>query len=356
MLSKQHKYVLIPVDLCEDGSILGEDVFTESGKLVLSEGTILTAELIEKLIALGIFTVSIQAQLGLDESNNIYVNDNHKEVIEKAYQTLDTIMGMLANRKPVSIKNHEQELQDLLQSTISTGEIIDILRQVQAFDDYLYKHSLAVGIYSVMLAAWLKLDDKDIKNVGLAGILHDIGKTKIDKELLSKPNSLTGRQQEILERHVRFSHDIVKFCGFHDSGMLKAILQHHERIDGSGYPERIKGNLIHPFAHIVAVADRYHNLTTDQPDKKRINHTEALKALRKEAFTCLDAKTVLTFIDGMMGKYSGRFCKMSNGQSGKVVFINRDDPIYPIIKIGKGAESKYIDLRFEKNLSIHEIL
>lgn len=355
MEKKKLDYIMLPVDFCEQGDLLGEDVFTEAGQLVLSKGTILTPEFIEKLKALDIFSVRIEFNNASGHSD-LYINDNHKEMVDAAYNTLDKIMSMLANRKPVAIKEYEKELTDLLQATVSSGEIVDILREVQQFDDYLYKHSIAVGIYSVMLASWMGFEEKEIKNIGLAGLLHDIGMTKIEREILNKPGSLLPRQREMMERHVKFSHDIVKFSGFHDIGLLQAIIQHHERTDGSGYPSHIKGDSIHPYANILAVADCYHAMTSDRPYRKKMSHTDALKVLWRDAFNSLDPKTVLTFINGMMGKYSGRLCKMSNGQAGRVVFINRDDPIHPIVKVGKGDDSRYIDMRFDKNMRIQEIL
>lgn len=357
MTAKELDYIIMPIDFCEPNDVLGQDVLTSGGKLVLSKGTILTKEFIEKLKAMDIFTIKIELNQDAEHhDDDVYVNDSHKETVEKAYAAMEVIMKSIGERKAAPIKKYEKELVDLLEVTVATGEVLDILRQVQVFDDYIYKHSLATGIYASMLGMWLGYKGKDLQNIGLAGLLHDIGMTKISHDIINKSGALTEAEMNVVKKHVKYGRDIVELAGFQDQGLLSAIYQHHERSNGSGYPIGLRAADIHPYANIVAVADCYHAMTTDRPYKKKKTHIQALSELWQEAFVSLDPRAVLVFIKGMMGRYRGRLLRMTDGQAGKLVFVHNDDPTNPIIRLGKGDDAKYIDMRYEKGIQIEEIL
>ncbi|OEH84565.1 hypothetical protein BHU72_08640 [Desulfuribacillus stibiiarsenatis] len=356
MSQKIYDHSIKPIDFCDDGDVLGEDIFSDHGKLILAQGTELNKDLIRKLKSMGIFAIQIRFSTENKNSDTVYYNTAHKQIITDAYRAIETILSVLWNRKTISVKEHEQHLVNLVQTTMSSGDILDIIQQIQVYDDYTCKHSLAVGTYATLLATWLGYGESDVKTIGLAGLLHDIGKTKVDLEIINKKDSLNFSQWDKVHRHPVYSHDIIKFNGFHDQHLLKAIAQHHERNDGSGYPKGLRAKDIHPYAQIIAVADSYHAMTTDKSYGKKKSHVDALKDLWNDAFCKLDPEIVLVFINGMMGKYMGRICQLTNGEAGKVVFIHRDEPTSPIVRVGRGEQAKYLDLRYEKRIKIKEIL
>lgn len=189
------------------------------------------------------------------EAQNIYKDSLH------------AIKGFYEKPEIVS----REELYDaIVASGRITEEIIrdpQILLQIsvlKAFDNYTFSHAVHVSIYASTLARFLNYSQDDIHKICLAALLHDIGKVDIPKEIINKPGALSPEEFEIMKEHV--GHSYRRVSEFENIGddILTAIYQHHERMDGEGYPEKISGDSIHKWARIIAIADVYDAVTTDR--------------------------------------------------------------------------------------------
>lgn len=174
-------------------------------------------------------------------------------------------------------------------------EIYHLLNMLQNKDMDTGFHSLRVSKFASELAMQLKMTDKEIEVVKIAGLLHDIGKIKISSKILLKPGSLSESEYEEIKRHPILGVELL--APFQCSqDVLTIIREHHERIDGSGYPDRLKGENISIGAKIIAVADSYDAMISDRKYKKRMDVDSAIKEIRRGSSTQFDECVVNAFL------------------------------------------------------------
>ena len=174
--------------------------------------------------------------------------------------------------------------------------VFSLAKAVDARDHYTHRHSEFVARYSAALGRALGLDDKDVTNLSIAGLLHDIGKIGVPDAVLNKLDTLTNDEWSYIDRHPVLGADIVR----HLSGLrevVKTILHHHEKYDGSGYPDGMVGEEIPLKARIVSVVDSYHAMISDRPYRAGLSHNQATVELRRCRETQFDPRLVDKFIE-----------------------------------------------------------
>lgn len=194
-----------------------------------------------------------------------------------------------------------KEVTILFQSSILFQEtkdafisyIVSIANAINARDPYTRGHSERVAAYATLLAERMKLPKETIRKVSLAGILHDVGKIIIPEELLVKPGKLTKEEFEIIKQHSVRGYEIVEPI---DPDISEIVRAHHERMDGKGYPDGLKGDEIPFEARIITVADVYDALTTNRPYRKAFTHKEAIKIMKEESGTHFDPDILNAFL------------------------------------------------------------
>lgn len=165
---------------------------------------------------------------------------------------------------------------------IQSKESAYALIGLSSSDAYSFSHALNVGILSILIGMSIYGTDKGILwRIGLAGMTLDIGKSMIDKKILSKRSDLTDKEWELIKKHPLYSHQILLQHDLPDS-ILTAVRSHHERVDGSGYPEGLTGKKIHPFARILAVTDVYDAITSSKSYGEEKSHIQALKEMSEQ--------------------------------------------------------------------------
>ncbi|AZB41535.1 HD-GYP domain-containing protein [Bacillus sp. FJAT-42376] len=160
----------------------------------------------------------------------------------------------------------------------SVNELTKIVQKVEEKDKYTYQHSARVQTYSVQIAKQLHLSKDSLENLYFASLFHDVGKIHVPEEILNKPGRLTLEEFEILKKHSFDGAEMIKATYYHYIGDI--ILQHHERLDGSGYPYGLKGDQISTEAQIIAIADTYDAMTSDRVYRKGLNPVDAMKEIK----------------------------------------------------------------------------
>jgi len=219
-------------------------------------------------------------------------------------------------------ENNTQLLKDLRIAfaqleELSTGAIRALADALDAKCDYTSGHSLRVSRFAVMIGRKIGLSEETLKDIELAGVLHDIGKIGVPESILWKPAKLTPEEQKIMSQHPVTSAQIIGEL----SGLARTreyVLHHHEYIDGSGYPDGLVGEAIPLGARIILVADAFDAMTTDRPYRKAIGHRNALAELRQQAGTQFDARLVEALIacvgedgEGLAGEVPDSFLGLS---------------------------------------------
>ncbi|GKS59182.1 metal-dependent phosphohydrolase [Nitrospira sp.] len=214
------------------------------------------------------------------------------------------------------------------------------LSRLKSIDEYTYYHSVNTCVLAMALGSHLRMNREALQTLGLGVLLHDIGKTQVSAELLHKPGRLADEETEILKQHVmrgvEFLTDMMKLSG----EVILPVLEHHERMDGSGYPHGHKRPELSEFGLIAGVVDVYDALTSDRPYRKAVSPHQALQTLYDMARrTQLDAACVERFIR-CMGIYPVGSCvKLSTGEIGVVAKVNPTQTLNPLILIVRESQS-----------------
>jgi putative nucleotidyltransferase with HDIG domain len=204
---------------------------------------------------------------------------------------------------------------------------------MQRKDNYLIQHSLGVTILSLVLGKTLGFNQKELKDLGMGAIVHDIGEVTIPEEILFKASRLTDEEYEIMKTHTNNGFNILRDMQFPLLASHCAF-QHHERLDGSGYPRGLKAKDIHKFGKVIAIADTFDALTHDRVYRKAMLPHEAIEILFVDAAKDqFDIEYVNTFKNIVSVYPNGLSVKLSNGLSGVVVQQNPKSSSRPFVRV-----------------------
>jgi putative nucleotidyltransferase with HDIG domain len=326
---------------CREGDILAADITNSNGVTLVSKGTVMNDYLKSKLTAYGICTVKIYNKL-LTTSNNL------QNVYIEAISHTKKIFYELVSGKPLNYQNVSCVVEKIFKSTDEYAQIIQCLEQINSMDEYTYTHSVNVAFYSMLIAKWLELSDRKVKTAIKAGLLHDIGKIKIPNEILNKKASLTREEFEIIKEHTILGYEMLKDVNEIDTEIKKAVLLHHERIDGSGYPYHFYSDNLNLYSKLVAIADVFDAMTSDRVYKSRSTPFEAFEMFMSTGVGIFDIKILKVFLNKLSGYLVGSRVLLSNGKTGEIVYIPLQNITYPIIRV----ESEYMDLSQHEEMKI----
>ena len=199
---------------------------------------------------------------------------------------------------------------------ISQNDAIAVdISALKVSDEYTFKHSVDVASIAMIMAKQCNMSDKSVYQIGLAGLLHDLGKSEIPNEILNKPGRLTDEEFAVIKKHPIYGYNLIKDKTELSPEILLGVLQHHEKINGKGYPMGVTDNKLTPFARLLSIADIYDALVTERPYKKGFtprDSVEMIMAMTGE----LDIKF---FMESVILYPVDSYVKLSNGELGKVV-------------------------------------
>jgi HD-GYP domain-containing protein (c-di-GMP phosphodiesterase class II) len=219
------------------------------------------------------------------------INISSEEPVRYTAEELK-ILSALAFQAAAAIENARlyDQLKDTFLNTVNT-----LAETIEKRDPYTGGHTRRVMDYSVSIAKTLKLSDRQIENIRLAAILHDIGKIGVRDSILLKNEKLSTEESNTIKMHPIYAEEILSpIKNLKD--IIPGIKYHHERFDGQGYPERLKGDEIDIMARIIAVADAFDAMTSDRPYRKGLSTDVAMEELKKNLGTQFDPEVVRAFI------------------------------------------------------------
>ena len=197
---------------------------------------------------------------------------------------------------------------------------IDI-NALKTSDEYTFKHSVDVATIAMILAKQQGLPKQDIYEIGVSGLLHDVGKTQIPLEILNKPGRLDDNEFAVMKQHSVFGYHMIKNKGEFSEQICLGVLQHHEKINGSGYPLGCNASQISSYAKILSVADIYDALVTERPYKKAFSQRDAVEMIMSMTEE-LDMTAMKSFLESMILYPVDTIVELSNGEKAKVVKNN----------------------------------
>lgn len=220
---------------------------------------------------------------------------------------------------------------------MKANEIGINLSKLKVSDEYTYKHSVDVGVMSATLAKHLGFDDSFIKDIAVAGLLHDLGKERVPTEILNKPAKLTDEEFSIMKLHPVHGYSILRDSKDLSEEIRRGILNHHENIDGSGYPRGLKDVEIGDMGKIIAITDVFDALVTARPYKAAKTPSQAIEIMFT-MFTKFDVDYFRGFLDIINAYPNGSLIKLSNGELATVLKQNRSYPLRPVIQLDETGQ------------------
>ena len=253
-----------------------------------------------------------------------------------------------ATSKKVDVDELMGTTSDLLKLASNSLQVFDILHNLRHYDDSTYAHSLNVSIICNVFGKWLKFSDEDLKLLTVAGLLHDIGKLSIDPNIIKKPGKLTDEEFEAIKQHPVLGFNLLQKKGV-DSKVLSAVLLHHKKCDGSGYPNLPESVPLTDFAKIVTIADIYEAMTANRVYRQGLCPFDVIRMLQDGGYQLYEPKFLMIFLNGIVQSYLNHYVQLSDGQVGVIKYINQFSPPDPMIQLESG---KIVDLSKDKSVRI----
>ncbi len=356
---------LISIDVLEPGLVMAKTIWNDTGLPLLQKGAVVSQPIINRLKQLNIKYVYIDDKI----SEGIEVNESippEKRIhaVKKITESFKKIKGLEGKKASYVLDIQSVEIgiivEDLLDAILNSNEMLTVLTDSFLYDEYLYQHSFQVTLYSLAIAKELGYSYKDMKLIGIGAMLHDVGKLQVPTNILLKPGSLTDEEFEMMKQHARLGFDILR--NLHSISLLVAhcAFQHHERLDGSGYPRGLKENEIHPYAKIIAVADVFDAVTSERVYRKQMLPSEGINLIQTGSGKLFDSKVVEAFKRSVIHYPNGTVLLFTDGRRGVVAKQNPNSAAHPFIRIFEEnnniLKSTYIlNLEEQPNVTVQKI-
>lgn len=307
------------------------DYFDEKGVLLLSKGQN-PRSLADTLNSRQVYTLHYELTNNLDPVSsydicpkNLVASERIYPWIQKIYVQAELIEAGLFSSGILFVN---QLIQELEEHPLIAGD----LEALRSYDKYTYMHSINVSLLSYAIGTVMKYTGEKLRHLVIGALLHDIGKLTVPVSIINKPMALSDEEYHIMQTHptrgVQRSSDF-----FLPRSVLTAILEHHERWNGSGYPYGLCKNAIHPYSQIVAVADVFDALITDRPYRPGIPPYHAIEMLLKGSGTNFSPDVITAFLDMIQIYPENSLVTLNSGESGIVIEYSLPHPTRPIIRI-----------------------
>lgn len=330
---------------------LGRSIY-HYNNLLLRVGTDNIQQYVPSLRKLGISFVYIDDDLSKDiEIEDIVSESTRVKCKDILQQTLKTF----SKQGSVNLRPIYDVSTALLEDALSNPHVLISLTDIGTTDDSTLVHSINTAIYCLLIGRELQLPTSDLKKLTEGALLHDVGKTLIDPDVLYKTAPLTREEFSQVQMHATLGYNILKKQ--HNFSELTCVmaLQHHERLDGSGYPQGLTHNKIHPFAQILAIADMYDALTAERCYRSALSNYESYKILVQDSNTKINAEYLSLLLKRIAIYPNGSKVKLSDGTSGIVKQQNPNMPFRPIVRVidtSTNSPKKLYDINLLEKLNI----
>ncbi|MCL6588957.1 MAG: HD-GYP domain-containing protein [Firmicutes bacterium] len=339
--------LLLSIDNIKRDMKLAKNIYAADGRILLGEGMILTDAYIDRLKQLNITSVYITD----DRIGKVEVDELVKiQTKVEAVKVIQEVLSCIPNGKNWSGQKVRQAVSSIMEDLINHRKVLFDLVDIRALNDYTFFHSLGVCILSLMTGLMAGYDNARLTGLGMAAILHDVGKTLIPDQVLNKLAQLTPDEYLEVQKHTLVGYDLLRQKDDINSEAALVAIQHHERMDGSGYPNGLKGPEIHEFAKIVAIADVYDALSTDRVYRKRWMPHQVIEYIRDKGKALFDPDFCKIFLENIAPFPIGSMVLLNNGEKAIVIKVTKDLPARPVVKVIEDQEGTLLNQPFDIDL------
>lgn len=352
---------LVATRSIQEGNELAKPIYSGKSQVLIQKNVKLTYAMIQRLKQLGITYVYIKDSLTEDIMINSPIPDELRlEAIQTVKESFASYKNQGYGKNSFLLENTSVKMDNLVNSMVNqiqkNDEVLSIMSDIFISDDYVFSHSVNVTIYSLALANEMKMNNKKIKNLGLGAMLHDVGKVFIPEKILNKTGKLTEEEFAIIQAHPEMGFEFLRQSSTVPLMVAHCAFQHHERLDGTGYPRGLKGNQIHLFGKILGIADVFDAVTSNRIYRDAMLPQEGLEILYAGSGTLFDQEMVRTFRETIAIYPNGVTVQLSDNRIAVVVRQNtplQERPIVRILKENNIEVTPYdLDLSVTLNVTI----
>ncbi|XZF76486.1 HD-GYP domain-containing protein [Bacillus sp. AL-1R] len=320
------------------GSILRKPVFNEHGKIIVNANIPLTGEMIKRIHKLTIPFVIVDDQLSeLLKEKTIISDELRIEITQKIEDDFVKLINTDFSLRWLSSEKNSSRLKEMIKSLQNElwqqKDVLSLLIDVLRYDKDIFTHSLNVAMYSLGIGMKLNLNKTQLNLLGLGALLHDVGKIAIPKKILNKRDRLTEDEYDLIKQHTIAGYDLLRQIPSIQRVVSDCALQHHERIDGSGYPKGLFGEEMHLFAKIIGICDFFDAVTSNRVYRQAMLPCEGLTLLISGSAKLFDAKLISIFSCLLTIYPTGLHVKLNDGRCGIVSRQNDASSERPFVQI-----------------------
>lgn len=264
------------------GSWLSKSVYDARGELLAEAGSTVNGVLLERLRHIEELEVFVDVKDNIEEPKAV----GHKDfVLEESIRerVVDSVKYIYSGISNSEVAYESSRIADTICEVIGDADGGFNIENLRQYDEYTYRHSVDVALMGAFLAKALELPEQVVKEVALAGIIHDLGKTRIPLEILNKQGKLTGEEFEIMKSHSLYSYEIIKDEKSISDAVKYGVLTHHEIYSGGGYVLGLSRRQIPAYGRLIAIADYFDALVTDRPYRAGMSAYEAVSIMKDDA-------------------------------------------------------------------------
>jgi len=353
--------LLLPVQLCKPGMRLGKAIFSDDGLVLLGARMELTESMLARLERFGIQFIYVEDERTEDlVFREIVSQETRARAVGEVRAQFRSLMDNSMRKRSVNGlqlgRAFRSVIDMILDDITASSDTMLMLVNIHASDHYLFQHSVNVCIYSSILGQAYGYGRSELYTLALGALLHDIGKTSLPQDVLLKPSRLTQEEFELIKTHTTVGYKMLK--DEPNIPLLSAhiALQHHERLDGTGYPRGIAGHEIQEYAQWVGLADSYDAMTTHRVYRKAMLPHEAMERLYAGAGTLYDLSKIELFRDKVAIYPIGMLVGLNGGEIGVVVDVNAASPQRPVVRVlydGEGRRIAPYEVDLSKSLTAY---
>lgn len=343
------------------GMRLAKTVFSQDGRILVEAGVSLNAEHIQKLVVWDIDHVFVDEESHPDTSEAAdrrerMLQDAFVETHQRAVATTKNLLAALHAGDPIHENEVSESVFELLDKMTQDRNLLVNLTQIKTLDNILFTKSVNVCALALVVGNYLDLSEDQMHLLGMGAFLHDIGMMAIPEETWNHSAPLTDDQEKLVKSHTTLGFE--RLAGFPEE-VRRVAKEHHERMDGSGYPQGLGSEDIHLFSRIVGLVDVYEALITRRKHREPMLPSDALRLIMTRMKGQFDDQILKAFMGHMAIFPIGTVVKLSTGEVGRITGTNKDKPFRPIVKIlwdadGEQLETpRRIDLAEERHWKTH---
>lgn len=343
----------------QPGMIIAEPVMNNYGAVVAWQDTVLDDTLIRRIISMGIPHLLVCSaeifEIGAEQQDEWKISRT-AEAFRRDYQreteSFRVMFSKVSSGGLVEKQTTEQIVDSIIEKHQDSGQIIDCIRQLRSADEYTYHHSVNVSMLAMMTAKWMRVPENELKEIVRAGLLHDVGKSRVPLSILNKPGPLDAAEYKEMKKHSEYGYQLLRLSPDIKTEVASAVLTHHERDDGTGYPLGIRADKLGISAKILAIVDIFDAMTANRVYRPHEPVFRVFSQMQHGSFGQLDPIVLQVFLSHLTHYYVGKKVRLSNGVEAEVVFMNRNDFSRPLLQTSSG----FVDMMTEKQLEILEVL